>query len=105
MLYKTMVLELLQERPHLYDPLIRKRQLLQTLERLARELKISHEAWKETLTQARPDSDPSQIASEALEMALKDLVEALPTESPPGDSEPFWLDQAMVFLRRHTPNA
>jgi hypothetical protein len=105
MLYKTMVLELLQERPQLHDPLARKRQLLPTLERLASELKASHEAWKETLARARPESNPSQIASEAMEMALKDLQDALPPRSPPDDSEPFWLEEAMAFLRRHTPKA
>ena len=36
----------------------------------ATELKASHEAWKEQLSQARPGSDPSQIASEALELAI-----------------------------------
>ena len=52
----------------------------------ARELKTSHEAWKETLSQARPGSDPSQIASEALEMALKELEDRLPSASPPDEN-------------------
>ena len=34
------------------------------------DLKASHEAWKEQLSQARPGSDPSQIASEAMELAI-----------------------------------
>src|SRR5262249_21822506 len=105
MLYKTMALELLRERPHLHDPLARKRQLLPAMERLAGELKAGHQAWKETLALTRPESDPSQVASEALEMALKDLQEALPSESPPDDSETFWLEEAIAFLRRHTPRA
>jgi hypothetical protein len=71
----------------------------------ASELKTSHEAWKEQLSGARPGSESSQIASEALELALKDLEERLPSESPPNDHEPLSLDAAMAFIRRHTPRA
>ena len=56
-----------------------------------------------TLCQARPGSDPSQIASEALEMALKELEDRLPSASPQNDHEPLSLDAAMAFIRRHTP--
>ena len=56
------------------------------MEFYARELKTSHEAWKETLVQAKPGSDPSQIASEAMEMAVKELEDRLPTASPDGRS-------------------
>ena len=105
MLYKTIVLRLLEERPRMHDRLRQKRLLLPTLERLARELKISHEAWKEQFSQAKLGSDPSQIASAALEMALTDLEASLPTESPPDEDEPLALEAAMAFLRRHTPPA
>ena len=69
----------------MHDQLRKDRKLLPTLELYARELKTSHEAWKETLVQARPGSDPSQIASEALEMALKELEDRLPSASPPDE--------------------
>ena len=82
MQYKTIILELLQQRPEMHDQLRKSRKLLLTVERYARELKTSHEAWKENLSQARPGSDQSQIASEALEMALKEMEDRLPTESP-----------------------
>ena len=59
----------------------------------------------ERLSQAKPDSDPGQIASQALELALEDLRENLPSESPPSGEEAFSLDAAMAFLRRHTPPA
>ena len=48
------------------------------------DLKASHEAWKDQLGQAKPGSDPRQIASEALELAMQDLRERLPSASPSG---------------------
>jgi hypothetical protein len=104
MLYKTIILELLQQRPEMHEQLRKERKLLPALELYTKELKSSHEAWKEVLTQAKPDSDPSQIASEALEMALKELEERLPSASP-DDSTPLSLDAAMAFIRRHTSRA
>ena len=62
MQYKTIVLELLKERTELHEQLRLTRRLLPTLETCARELKASHETWKETLAQANPGSDPSQIS-------------------------------------------
>ncbi|HEV3446704.1 MAG TPA: hypothetical protein VG099_18825 [Gemmataceae bacterium] len=103
MQYKTIVLHLLEQHPGIYDPLRRQRQVLPAMEHYARELRNLHLAWKETLTQERPDSDPSQIASEALELALKDLEERLLSGSPRDGQEALSLDQAMAFIRRHTP--
>jgi hypothetical protein len=105
MQYKTLVLELLKERTELHEQLRLTRRLLPTLETCARELKTSHEAWKEVLTQAKPDSDPSQITGEALEMALKELEDRLPSASPREDQEALSLDEAMAFIRRHTSRA
>ena len=105
MQYKTIVLELLQQRTEMHDQLRKDRKLLPALEFYARELKTSHEAWKETLSQAEPGSDPSQIASEAMELALQELEDRLPSESPQDDQEPLSLDAAMAFIRRHTPRA
>ena len=105
MQYKTIVLEILQQRPQLHDQLRKDRKLLETVNLYARELKTSHEAWKEQLSETRPGSESSQIASEALELALKDLEGRLPSESPQDDHEPLSLDAAMAFIRRHTPRA
>jgi hypothetical protein len=105
MLYKTIVHELLKQRPELYGQLLSKRMLPATLDRYAIQLRDSHLTWKEQLSQARPDSDPSQIASEAQEFALKELQDSLPPESPPNDSEAFPLEAAMAYLRAHTPPA
>jgi hypothetical protein len=101
MQYKTIILELLKQRPQMHELLRKNRKLLPALEFYAQELKTSHEAWKETLSQAKPDSDQSQIASQAMEMALKDMEDRLPTGSP-GDKEPLSLDGAIAFIRHHT---
>jgi hypothetical protein len=102
MLYKTIILRMLQQRPQMHEQLRKERQLLSTVNRYARELKANHEAWKERLAQAKPGTDSRQTASEAAEMALAEMEDRLPTESPPNDQ--LSLDAAMAFLRRHTPN-
>jgi hypothetical protein len=99
MQYKTIVLELLRHRPELHEQLRLTRRLLPTLETCSKELKASHETWKETLATANPGSDPSQIASEAMELAIKELEDRLPTDSPADDLEPLSLDQAMAGSR------
>ena len=101
--YKTIVLELIEQRPEMHEQLRKQRKLLETVELYAKELKASHEAWKDQLSQTRPGSDPSQIASEALELALKELEDSLPAMSPPDASEPLSLEDAMAFICRHTP--
>jgi len=102
MKYKTIILELLQQRPQMHEQLRKERKLLTTLEFYARELKESHEARKETLSQQRPGSDQSQIASEALELALKELEDRLPSGSETGEEEAISLKKAMAYLRNHT---
>ena len=82
MQYKTIIHEMLQQRPQMHDQLRKDRKLLPTLELYARELKTSHEAWKKMLSEARPGSDQTQIASEALEMALKEIEDHLASALP-----------------------
>jgi len=102
MQYKTIVLELLQQRTELHEQLRITRRLRPTMEALATELKDTHMAWKETLAKAHPSSDPSQISSEAMELALKGLEDHLPSASHPNDNETLSLDAAMAFIRKHT---
>ena len=102
MQYKTIVLELLQQRPQMLGELRKDRKLLPTVEMYARELKTSHEAWKEFLSGLRPGSDQSQIASEALEIALKGLEDCLPSVSETDEEETLSLDEAMAYLINHT---
>jgi hypothetical protein len=105
MQYKTMILELLRQRPQMHDQLRKSRKLLPAMEFYAKELKTSHEAWKETLSEAKPGSDQSQIASEALEMALKEMEDRLPSASPEDGTEPLSLDAAMASIRNRTSRA
>ena len=106
--YKTIILTLLQEQyPSLHEQLRRQRMLLPAVNDYATALRSAHLRWMDELRQANPDLDPLRISSEALEMALHDLQEALPCESPPtGEAdETFSLDAAMATLRPPTPNA
>lgn len=97
MQYKTIILELLKQRPEMHEQLRQERKLLTTLEIYAKELKESHETITEQFRQARPDSDPAQISSEAFEMALKELEDRLPPASAMDDQE-LSLDQAMASV-------
>ena len=105
MLYKTIVLELLQQRTELYEGLRSARKLLSALETDSKELKTHYEAWKETLSRARPGSDPSQIGSEALELAQKDLETRLPPAHVHGEDVVLSLDAAISYLRNPSPRA
>jgi hypothetical protein len=88
--YKTIVLAMLQDRPALHEELRRSRTLLSTMERYALELKESHAAWQKRLASVRPGSDPSQLSSEALELALEELQARIPSDSAPsGEASPF----------------
>jgi hypothetical protein len=103
-MYKTIIHELIQLRPKIHEQLPKDKKLLSTLERYAKELRTSHLAWQELLSDLRPGSDKSQIASEALEIAVKELEDHLQTESPRKEHEALSIDAAMLFLRhRHTP--
>jgi hypothetical protein len=100
--YKTIVYEMLQHRPKMHEELRKNRKLLSTMELYAKELKASHEAWTEMLRPIRPASHPSQIASEALEIAAKEMEEQLPLALSENESASQVLDAAILFLRRRT---
>jgi hypothetical protein len=103
--YKTITLELIRERPELYERLRTTKRLLPSMEAYATDLKTSHEAWKARLARSNPSSDPSQIAAAALELAIEELQARLPSASPKDEAEPMSLDGAMSDIRRHTPPA
>jgi hypothetical protein len=107
MLYKTIVLELIHEQyPALHEQLRTSRTLLATVNDNANALKRYHEDWTDRLTQAKPDKHPSQIASEALELAILDLRDNFPSESPQDEmNDQISLDDAMAYIRHHTPPA
>ena len=103
MQYKTIVLELLRERTELHEQLRLTRRLLPTLETCSQELRASHQSWMEALRAANPGSDPIQIESEAMELAIKELEDRLPSVSPAVEPEPLSLDEAMAFVASRTP--
>jgi hypothetical protein len=105
MQYKTIVLELLQQRRELYAQLQKTRQLLPTMEVLATELRDHHLALTESMTQAQPSSDPCQIPLQALELAVKELDDRLPSASQPDENTALSLEQAMAYVRSHTSDA
>jgi len=102
MQYKTIALELLRRQAALHEHLRITRRLMQAMEGCASALKASHEAWKETLSETKPGSDPIQIAAEALEMAIQELESRLHHASQ--TQEPLSLDKAMAYIRKHSPH-
>jgi hypothetical protein len=103
--YKTIVMELIDDLPQLAVQLRGKKQMLPTLETYAMALKTRHEAWKEELSHRKPGSHPSQIASEALELAIEEIRDRLAFASATDETEALSLDAAMTFLRRPSPTA
>jgi hypothetical protein len=103
--YKTIALELIRAQPELYERLRSSKRLLTAMDAYAIELKASHEEWMEQLSESRPGNDPSQTASEAMELATAEIQDRLSCASPPTETEALSLDAAMSFLRRHSPNA
>ncbi len=101
--YKTIVLNLLEQRELLHEQLRQERKLLSTLDRYALELKALHESRQEELLHTRPESAPAQICSEALELAIQDLQDRLPNESMQKEDELLTLERAMDYARTHTP--
>ena len=79
--YKTIVLEMIQDRPRLYEQLRSSKRLLPSMESYAVDLRDNHLACQATLLTQRPGTDSSLIASEAMELAIADLMERLPSAS------------------------
>ena len=104
MQYKTIILALLEKHLQLREELHKNQTLTTAIDNYVSELKDIHENWMVTLNEKRPGSDPAQISSEAMELALQDLENRLPSESPEED-EAVSAEEAMTFLRRHTPPA
>jgi hypothetical protein len=103
--YKTIALELIQQHPKMQSKLRMSRSFLPIVEHYARQLKKSHEVWKDRLTQTMPRRNESQIASEALEIALKEMENSFHLELLTEDSETVSIEEIMAFIRRRTPPA
>jgi hypothetical protein len=99
--FKTIALELLTANPDLHRRLKADPQLLH---QVSAELKISHLVWLEQLTARSPSTDPRLLRSQALELAVEEVVGRLtPSASPASEWAEDYLDGAMAFLRSHTP--
>ncbi len=102
MLYKTIVLELIQDRPELCARLRSEKLMLRTVESLALTLKTSQQAWQEQLvTTMRGDSE-KLIGSRAMELAIRDMIESLPSEPSRNGDEAISLDALIQSVRSPT---
>ena len=103
--YKTIIMELINDQPELAVQLRGRKQMLATIETYSMELKNRHEAWTKELSQTRPGSHSSQIASEALELAIAQIRDRLASASVTDEDDALSLEAAMGYLRRHMPPA
>lgn len=102
MQYKTILHELLQQRPKLYEMLRQSGDLLSVLNRCAADLRTSHQAWIETLSLSRPGTNSDQIPSIAFEHALAELEDRLHSAFPQKPEQTLSLDAAITFIRNPT---
>ena len=105
MQYKTIILELLQQRPRLHDQLRSRRELLAVVDSYAQMLKTRHEAWNEKLSEPKPQMDPDSRSSSAMEIALVDVVNRLQAAYPPDEQEQPSMDAVMAYIRTLTLRA
>ena len=98
MQYKTIAMELIEQRPQMHEKLKRERKLLSTMETIARELKASHEEISRDLASEQPQMEASLISSQAMEMAISELTDRMPPENFKGDEDELSLDQIMATL-------
>jgi hypothetical protein len=99
MQYKTIILELIQQRPEMHEQLRQERKLLATVDQAATELKSRHNEYMEQLAERHPEMAASAAYSAAFEMALKELVDRLLPASAMDDHEELSLDAAMAHVR------
>jgi hypothetical protein len=105
-MYKTIVLELLQDQyPGLCSQLKKERALLPALDHYGRSLKSFHERWLEQAGIQKPELDRVVAMSQALELAIEDLKETLSSDFPPSGQEAdgLSLDEAMTHIRQAMP--
>jgi len=103
--YKTIALELIQDRPGLYERLRMSKRLLPSMETYAEDLKNLHDDWKAKLQKNRMHADPYAIAAEALEMAIQELQDRLPCDAPTDQDAHLPLADTIRYDQTHTPPA
>jgi hypothetical protein len=105
MLYKTIILRLLEDHPVIHERLRMEQALLPTLEHQARQLKARHEELLDLFSLTSPGIAASQTTEAAMEMAVSELEQRLANDSLPPEVGPLSLDAAMEYLRRHSQPA
>ena len=96
-MYKTLILEMILANPMLHERLRSQNIMMQTLDRYATELKAEHQGWMKQLREQKPGSDLPSITSEALELAIEEILPRLLSEDSQSESD--MLDDAMAFIR------
>ena len=86
----------------MYERLLSSKRLLTAMDAYATELKASHEAWKNLLDQAHPGSDPRQIASEAMELAVRTSRTVYPPRHRWTQRNRLSLDELMNHFREES---
>ena len=103
--YKTIIIELLRQRPRLHGRLRRERRVLAYMNHFARELKMRHEHWKAILLKSQAGVDSSQISGAAMEIALEEVKPRLRNVSLPDDQAPSSSDDKRARSRKRTSRA
>ena len=103
MQYKTIVMELLEQNPELYNQLMQNRRLLETIDAMALELKLRHEQTIAELSEQQPDVTYSVICSQATEIVIAELQQRLAPTSDHETDEMMSLDQIMASVMLHSP--
>ena len=101
MQYKTIVMELLEQNPELYNQLKQDRKLLETIDVMALELKASHEQMIAELAEQQPDVAYSVICSQATEIAIAEVQQRLAPTSDHETGEAM-LEQLMASVMQHS---
>ncbi|MEZ6104462.1 MAG: hypothetical protein R3E01_36455 [Pirellulaceae bacterium] len=103
--YKTIVLELIEQRPRWHEQLKSSNSLLSTINQLAITLRNRHLDLLDQAEATPLQMSPIQHSSEALEKAIAELLEHFPREQEAAASDTLDMDALIAFLKRHTPQA
>lgn len=104
MLYKTIILGLMEENPDMETQLPGHRLTPILLEQYANDLQSRHASWKKRLSETSPEASEIQTTSEALELAIRGWQEEFRAGSRPSADGPT-LDGAINYIRLRTPPA
>lgn len=98
MQYKTIVLELLQQRPLACERLKKQRMMLEAVETFSSILKLNHEAIIQEMLEADSAANLVQVTQAAFEIAVNHLEEVLPSDSDQEGDDSLLSHQANARL-------